>query len=419
LVPESKLPFNLFVDTPADKVVTRDRSVKVSGRLEGLKGQRLTSLRINEQRVNLAADNTFSTEIPLKTGKNLLEVVAERGDGASAVQQKRVLRVRTFSDVNEATLAHAGIEYFGTLGLVDGYPDGSFRPEDRLSRVELTTMLVRVTNLETPMVYGKVFKDISAEHWANKYLKVAKDFYLVEGYPDGTFKPNKEINRAEGTVVVARFDNDITYPEKTGEKPFRDVALSHWAAPQLVVTKKAGMLDYIGEDILKEKTAVSRAQFAFMLEKTGVGKALISRLLDFEIGYELPEEALVYMPSKTINHRRARLAQEVKPAKKYQTWAQDDGSRKSVSKKAEINRARSAAAAPVAKVNLTKLRAYLRAHEGTDIVGKAKSNKNSKVEIYVLGNGKFLYLQGSSVDIYDAKAGKWKKIGGELIASVN
>ncbi|MFA4857720.1 MAG: S-layer homology domain-containing protein [Candidatus Margulisiibacteriota bacterium] len=411
LVPEAQSPFNLFVDAPADKVVTKDNSIKVTGRVEGLKSRPLTSLRVNDHRVALAPDNTFSAEIPLKIGKNLLEIVAERNDGALAEQQKRILRVRTFADVNDNTLAHAGIEYFGTLGLIDGYPDGSFRPDSVLSRVELTTILVRATNLETPTVYGKVFKDIAADHWANKYLKVAKDYALTEGYPDGTFKPNKEINRAEGAVVIARYDNDITYTDKTTEKPFQDVALSHWAAPQLVVTKKAGMLDYITDGKLMEKTGVNRAQFTSMLEKTGIGRALISRLLDFEIGYAAPEEALVYMPNKTINHRH-RMAQDVKPAIKYQTWAQDN---------TEVARAKSAAVKPVpgAKVNLNKLRAYLRAHEGTDIVGKAKSDKNSKIDVYVLGNGKFLYIQGAGVDIYDARAGSWKKLSGELIASVS
>lgn len=418
-VGEEWVPFNIFVDDPSDKLVTKDRTIRLTGRVEGLGRDQLKSLRAGDVTLVLNEDNTFAADLPLSYGKNLVKVEGERVDGATASDKKRVLCVKEFPDVDDVTLAHQEIEYFGTLGLVEGYPGGEFKPENTLSRVELTTLLVRVTNLDTPDVYGKVFKDMKVGHWANKYMQVAKGYYLVEGYPDGTFKPQKKINRVESSVVVTRFDNDITYPEAVLEKPFWDIKLSHWAAPHLTEAKKAEMLSFVVSDYLNGHMGVDRSQFVSMLSKTGIGDFLITRLLDFETGYETPDEKIVYIPEKTIEHQQLAGAEddypEIAATKKMET-KKVSSTKKSNKYTAKKNNGKKTSVKKSTKktvrktVDMSKLRAYLRGQKGTDIVGKASNVKGISGDVYVLGNGKFLYVSGLNVNIYDASNGAWDKI---------
>ncbi|MBU0686295.1 MAG: PorV/PorQ family protein [Candidatus Margulisbacteria bacterium] len=411
-VGESIVPFVLTVDAPSDKVITKDEKVRVSGKVEGLKRDKLRTLKINGTSIALNDDKTFEADVTLEVGKNLIKVEAERNDGAADQAKKRILRIKEFADINEDTLAHQEIEYFGTIGLIEGYPGGKFDPEKVLSRVELSTILVRTTNLETPKVYGQVFGDISSSHWANQYLKVAKDYYLVEGYPDGSFKADKEINRIEGAVVVTRFDNDIEYPEVVVSNPYDDITTSHWAAPHVTEAKDAGMLDYVITDSLNGPIGVDRSQFVSMLAKTGIGQLLIDQLLDFETGYETPDEKIVYIPNKIIERSVAEKAIE---KSKKSSSVKSKSTTKVTQQKSTKSYAKSTKKSQ--KVDMAKLRKYLQTYEKTDIVGTANS-KGTDGMVYILGNGKFLHVIGLGVSIYDAKDGSWKKIDYNLVASI-
>ncbi|NQT29716.1 MAG: S-layer homology domain-containing protein [Candidatus Saganbacteria bacterium] len=304
-VGRSKEPLYIYVDDPIDKTITRARELSVKGRVEGVKRNKLESLTLNGEKIVFDNEGAFVKEVGLNPGKNLIKIIAERTDGVVVTKNLRILRKNFFVDVENEAIAKEEIECFGTLGLIEGYPDGEFKPHNILSRAELTTLLVRTTNLTIPLVYGHVFNDCPGGYWANKYLKVAKDYYLVQGYPDGSFKPENQISRIEGTVVVTRFDNNIAYPEDLLGNIYNDISPSHWASQNIAAAGEAGMLDFIQSDSLNGEDSLSRAQFVSMLAKTGIGRQLITRLLDFETGYETPDETIVYIPTKVIKPKVA------------------------------------------------------------------------------------------------------------------
>ncbi|MFA5887049.1 MAG: PorV/PorQ family protein [Patescibacteria group bacterium] len=302
----NKSDYSIVIKSPSDKLITKDHATKVEGIIIGKVGN-LQSVNINGNIVTLKTDNSFSTNLPLISGKNSIRVQASKPDGTKDEKVVRVLRIQEFADVNEKTLAAKEIEYLGTLGLAEGYKDSTFKPDTILSRAELTTFLVRSTGLKTPTVYGNIFKDVPERHWANSYLKLAKRYELVEGYPDRTFKPSLSINRTEAAVIITRFDNEIAVPSRVTTAPYSDIKTSNWAAGAISKAKEAGMLKFANDNILNGKKGVNRAQFVFMLSKTCIGQQLIANLLDFNTGYDKPEIPIVYIPNKTKQASIQRL----------------------------------------------------------------------------------------------------------------
>ena len=94
-----------------------------------------------------------------------------------------------------STLTNAGILY--------GYPDGNFVPDGNITRAEFAAMAVRFFTDEDEEIEGDAFPDI-ADHWANYEINLAYAKKIIEGYPDGTFKPDQEITRAEAVTIVNR-----------------------------------------------------------------------------------------------------------------------------------------------------------------------------------------------------------------------
>ncbi|MDY0235575.1 MAG: S-layer homology domain-containing protein, partial [Gudongella sp.] len=104
-----------------------------------------------------------------------------------------------FNDVNESRWSAKHIATLANGKIVDGYLDGSFKPGKYITRAELATIASRFDNLSP--FESNSFSDVEG-HWANEYINSAAQKGWLNGYPDGTFKPNQEITRAEFVTLV-------------------------------------------------------------------------------------------------------------------------------------------------------------------------------------------------------------------------
>ncbi len=113
-----------------------------------------------------------------------------------------------FSDVNGSNAQESAIYKLNSLGILDGYPDGTFRPEQTITRAEFAKIAVITAGLETvaSSINGtsSSFSDVGTSFWANGWINAAAARGLVTGYPDGTFAPQKEISQAEVLTVLLR-----------------------------------------------------------------------------------------------------------------------------------------------------------------------------------------------------------------------
>jgi hypothetical protein len=104
-----------------------------------------------------------------------------------------------FPDVGKARWSTKHIGTLVTGNIIEGYPDGMFKPGSPITRAELAVIASRFDNLET--MDTSAFSDVNG-HWAEKYINSAFQKGWVNGYPDGTFKPNQQITRAEYVTLV-------------------------------------------------------------------------------------------------------------------------------------------------------------------------------------------------------------------------
>lgn len=288
---EMKRMLRVHIDSPADKGVIYDDHVKVSGRVQIIEGDMtqapagVISVKVNGILIPVNEDLTFTAEVPVdQVGKKLLVVEASDTAGDYVTQEMRLVRLVNFADVPDGYWAKQPIENTGTVGLIEGYPDGSFRPDRTLTRAELATLLVRAKGLKLPSAASQPFKDVKADFWGTKYIEVAKKEGLVKGYPDGTYRPNNKINKAEGIAILARFEN-LNVASEVFEKPYWDMEANHWASKYVQAAKEAGMLTFVDRNYLNPADGLPRAEAVEMLSKTTLAGGKINDLYSWEKGF--------------------------------------------------------------------------------------------------------------------------------------
>ncbi|MFC1559731.1 PorV/PorQ family protein [Candidatus Margulisiibacteriota bacterium] len=273
----------LTLVSPADKTITKNHIVKVAGVVR--EGSVVREVMVDGEPVAVK-DNKFETVVPLTLGKNLVQVQATAilPQVQTETVSARLIRTIRFKDVNKDYWAAVPIEDAATIGLVNGYPDGTFRPARALSRAELSTLLVKAKGQGPGIASKSIFKDMKKNHWAAPYVKGAVTLGLVKGYPDKTFKPNNKINRAEGVMVLGRFD-ELKEPETLAYGPYPDLTANYWASKMIAAAKAEGLLEYMGEADFTPKKQLSRAEAVEMIVKTKLGRTKVDTLHDWTVGF--------------------------------------------------------------------------------------------------------------------------------------
>lgn len=140
--------------------------------------------------VSEEVDESVVEDIAEETAEN----VAEEAAGEESVVEETASE---FTDIS----GHWGAERIAAManaGIVKGDPNGEFRPDDSLNRAEAAALLHRVLGMEEAATPGeKPFSDVEVGTWYAGYVDVLKGLELVNGNPDGTYKPAANINRAE------------------------------------------------------------------------------------------------------------------------------------------------------------------------------------------------------------------------------
>lgn len=137
----------------------------------------------------------------------------------------------TFSDVPKGYWAADYIGYMQQFGIITGYSDGSFRPDAPVTRAEFAAIASRFEKLTEG---SKSFADVPDTYWAARYINFAATRGWVTGYSDGTFKPENPITRAEVAAVTCRLlersaDQNYIRSHFNELRTFSDMTESHWA----------------------------------------------------------------------------------------------------------------------------------------------------------------------------------------------
>lgn len=167
------------------------------------------------------------------------------------------LTVSTFSDVSENHPNFTAINYLKTNNIINGYPDGTFQPDKNLNRAELLKITINTGKFPIDDTqYQNCFPDVTTD-WFSKYVCFAKEKSWIKGYNDGNFKPDKEISRAE-TIKILLEVFYVTLDTSTASA-FNDIKESDWFFNYINTAQNLGILA-TDENQYYPQTLISRGE---------------------------------------------------------------------------------------------------------------------------------------------------------------
>ncbi len=164
-----------------------------------------------------------------------------------------------FSDVMEIpSWSVEAIEELMDQGVISGNDDGSFAPNRQLNRAEVSKIIVLATGLPIDTSGGSAFPDVTEGDWFYDYVVTMYNYGYINGYPDGLFRPGVGINRAEmAKMVVNAFELD---QDLSGAPHFGDVSSSDWFYGFVETAYNAGLMRGYGDGSFGPANAVTRAE---------------------------------------------------------------------------------------------------------------------------------------------------------------
>ena len=275
----------IILYSPSDKSIMVGDSIILSGEVISSK---VAQLIINGNTINVSGESGkylyAGLTIPM-VGKFALSIKCFDASGLLLKEYKsRIIRLPSFSDVPKTYWARDKISLVSAIGLFGGYPDGTFKPNKTISRAELSSILIKASGYSSPEEVELEFKDVSSRNWAAYYIKTAVDLGMVSGYPDGTFRPAKTVTRAEGVSIISRFA-DLEIPDEIDAAPYEDMPMTHRAARTITAADNAGLLDYLRGKPFNPKKEMTRAEAAVVVSNTEFINGKLNQFLDWNSGF--------------------------------------------------------------------------------------------------------------------------------------
>ena len=145
------------------------------------------------------------------------------------------------------------------LAFLSGYANGTFEPDRNMTRAEVTTMFARLLTekMAANQTYSNTFSDVAKSHWAANYIGYMQQFGIITGYADGSFRPDASVTRAEFAAIASRFER-LT----EGTKSFSDVPSSHWAAKYINFAATRGWVNGYADGTFRPNNSITRAEVA-------------------------------------------------------------------------------------------------------------------------------------------------------------
>jgi uncharacterized protein YjdB/outer membrane protein assembly factor BamB len=178
-----------------------------------------------------------------------------------------------FEDLQAGYWAREAIEYMVAGGYLKGYEDGTFRPDQPITRAEFTALTVKVMGLQE--ADGRdIFKDVHSGDWYYDIVNIAFTHDLVSGYGDGMFGPNEPVTREQVVSMISR-----VLAQKEGQQKetavkdeilqqFNDAGeISDWARPAVAIVINKGIVNGYEDGTFRPNSPATRAECVVMLRK--------------------------------------------------------------------------------------------------------------------------------------------------------
>lgn len=176
-----------------------------------------------------------------------------------------------FKDVMSDHVHALALEKMLYAGIINGYQDGTFKPDDKLNRAELLTILTTATDADLSGSYGSCFSDVTDE-WFAPFVCYAKAQGWVNGFEDGSYHPGQNVIKAEALKIVME-SFEMTVPSSVAVDPFVDVPASAWYSGYATLAKETGIVS--SKSVFEPEHELTRAEFVQMIYNTMLHLGLV------------------------------------------------------------------------------------------------------------------------------------------------
>ncbi|MBN2086767.1 S-layer homology domain-containing protein [Candidatus Peregrinibacteria bacterium] len=215
--------------------------------------------------------------VTVNENQRTVTIISDKNDSFFVAQEGRNYNKTVFTDVVNHW-AHNYIEELYRMDIVKGRDQGIFAPDDYLTRAEFIKIALKSIGEEIDLnqeVKKAPFEDVPIYAWYSAYIKRAKEIGLIHGYPDGTFKPDQPIIKVEAIkILMNAFGFDV---EDVGKRTdnFRDLETDQWYYPAVHYAIEKGLVDgrrlksgVIVNFAFDPASNITRAEMAKMAIKT-------------------------------------------------------------------------------------------------------------------------------------------------------
>ncbi len=171
-----------------------------------------------------------------------------------------------FTDIDSSHWAYSYILDLTQQGIIKGYADNTFRPAATITRAEFAKMICLAMGWELDSAVEASFSDVSGSSWMYEYVETARAHGSISGYPGGTFKPNKNVTRAEIAKIISQ-----TLNLAPGSSGLNDIS-SSWARDSISSCVTAGIVGGYADNNFRPANTASRAEAAKMIVGVLAGK---------------------------------------------------------------------------------------------------------------------------------------------------
>ncbi|MDR6716984.1 glycoside hydrolase family 3 N-terminal domain-containing protein [Paenibacillus sp. 2003] len=171
----------------------------------------------------------------------------------------------TFVDLKYSKWAEDGITYMAKRGTVAGYGNGIFKPEALVTRAQAVTFMVRELYPDQLQraVEGTTYSDVPTTHPFHREIMIAAKNGLASGFPNGTFRPDAPLSRAETAAFLTR-----AYSLAEGKNPAEWTDTDrHWAAAPILIMSSNGLVGGYSDATFRPNQAVTRAEYAVFMAR--------------------------------------------------------------------------------------------------------------------------------------------------------
>ncbi|MDX9970741.1 MAG: septal ring lytic transglycosylase RlpA family protein [Candidatus Gracilibacteria bacterium] len=181
-----------------------------------------------------------------------------------------------FSDVNTGNKYFVEISYLESLGLVNGYEDGTFKQKNEINRAEALKLFMEASknfqdyDFENMEIEKAPFIDTPFDAWYTPYIAIAKEKGIIKGHEDGTFKPEQTINLVEALKIYLECYENINYPE-VFKNHFADVDENAWYSKYLRYADEKDMIEIYPSNKIYPFANQNRGDIAGMIYRHIMG----------------------------------------------------------------------------------------------------------------------------------------------------